>query len=205
MHALVFLGGAAFLLPDLLAHKLEADLVIAADRGWDNALANGFRPDLLVGDMDSIAAVPDGVEVLRVPAVKDDTDTQLAIECAIERGAERITLAGQLSGRADHTLSALFMLENLHRRRIAAELVDERNRVRVAQNESIELPKRGYRYFGVLSLGATTFTARGCRYEVDNVTLRRSEPYAVSNEITGECAHLTFNGDPVFVVESEWE
>lgn len=199
MHALVFLGGAPFLLPE----KIEAQLVIAADRGWDNALANGVRPDLLVGDMDSIAAVPDGVELLCVPAQKDDTDTQLAIKCAIERGADRITLAGQLSGRADHTLSALFMLENLHRRGIAAEMVDDRNRVRVSQNESVELTRCGYRYFGVLSLGTTKYTALGCRYEVDNVTLYRSEPYAVSNEITSECARLTFTGDPVFVVESE--
>lgn len=199
MHALVFLGGASFCLPE----RIGADLVIAADRGWENALANGVRPELLVGDMDSITTVPEGVETLCVPAVKDDTDTQLAIKCAIERGADSITLAGQLSGRADHTLSALFMLENLYLRGISAELVDDRNRVRVAQNESIVLPKRGYRYFGVLSFGTTTYTARGCRYEVDNVTLRRSEPYAVSNEITAGCAHLTFIGDPVFVVESE--
>lgn len=201
MHALVFLGGAPFLLPD----KLDADLVIAADRGWDNALANGYTPDLLVGDMDSISAVPDGVETICVPAQKDDTDAQLAIECAIGRGADRITLAGQLSGRADHTLSALFMLENLHRRGIAAVMVDDRNRVRVAQDECVELSRCGYRYFGVLSLGTTVYSEQGCRYEVDRRTLHRSDPYAVSNEITAERARITVTGDPVFVVESERE
>lgn len=200
MHALVFLGGAAFLLPE----KIDADLVIAADSGWDNALANGYTPGLLVGDMDSISAVPDGVELLCVPVQKDDTDTQLAIECAIGRGADHITLAGQLSGRADHTLSALFMLENLHRRGIAAEMVDDRNRVRVAQNECVELSRCGYRYFGVLSLGTTVYSERGCLYEVDERTLHRSEPYAVSNEIAADRACITVTGDPVFVVESEW-
>lgn len=200
MHALIFLGGARFLLPD----RIDADLVIAADSGWENALANGCTPHLLVGDMDSIASVPDGVEKLCVPAVKDDTDTQLAIDCALERGADRITLAGQLSGRADHTLSALFMLENLHRRGICAQLADDRNRVRVVRDESVVLPRRGYRYFGVLSLGETRYWARGCRYEVDGVTLRRSEPYAVSNEIAPDsgCAQLTFSGDPAFLTES---
>lgn len=224
MHALIFLGGEKFRLPERIAAELAgigledsgltdvglagsglaaaADLVIAADSGWENALANGITPDLLVGDMDSISAVPEGVEKICVPAVKDDTDTQLAIESAIERGADRITLAGRLSGRADHTLSALFMLENLHMRGIDAGLVDDRNRVRVAQNERIVLRQSGYRYFGVLSLGTTVYQARGCRYEVDD-TLRRSDPYAVSNEIAAECAELTFSGDPAFVIESE--
>ena len=204
MHALIFLGGAAFRLPDAARKELSdaADLVIAADRGYENAVANGFTPALLVGDMDSIPAIPAGVDVIRIPKIKDDTDTQHAIDVAIERGADRITLAGELSGRADHTLSALFMLENMRNRGVAAEMIDSRNRVRVVKDERVTLPRRGYRYFGVLSLGETVYTARGCFYEVERVTLRRSEPYAVSNEITADRAELSFEGDAAFLVES---
>ena len=204
MHALIFLGGAAFRLPDAARKELSdaADLVIAADRGYENAVANGFTPALLVGDMDSIPAIPAGVDVIRIPKIKDDTDTQHAIDVAIERGADRITLAGELSGRADHTLSALFMLENMSLRGVAAEMIDSRNRVRVVKDERVALPRRGYRYFGVLSLGETVYTARGCFYEVERVTLRRSEPYAVSNEITADRAELSFEGDAAFLVES---
>ena len=204
MHTIIFLGGAEFRLPDELRAELSrfADLVIAADRGWDNAVANGFLPDLLVGDMDSIAAVPAGVDVIRIPKIKDDTDTQHAIDVALDRGADRITLAGQLSGRADHTLSALFMLENLRLRGVAAQMVDDRNRARVVKDETVTLPRRGYRYFGVLSLGETVYSARGCFYAVERVTLRRSEPFAVSNEITADAAELVFEGDAAFLVES---
>ena len=204
MHTIIFLGGAAFRLPDEARGELlqTADLVIAADRGWENALANGFTPSLLVGDMDSIERVPAGVDVIRIPKIKDDTDTQHAIDVALERGATRVTLAGQLSGRADHTLSALYMLENLRLRGAEAEMIDDRNRVRVAKDERILLPRRGYRYFGVLSLGETVYSALGCFYEVECVTLRRSEPYAVSNEITADVAELRFEGDAAFVVES---
>ena len=203
LHALIFLGGAEFRLPEAARDELAAaDLVIAADRGYENAAANGFSPDLLVGDMDSIAAIPAGVDVIRIPKIKDDTDTQHAIDVALERGATRVTLAGQLSGRADHTLSALFMLENLRLRGVEAEMIDDRNRVRVVKDETVVLPRRGYRYFGVLSLGETAYTARGCFYEVERVTLRRSEPYAVSNEITADAAELTFEGDAAFLVES---
>ena len=203
MHTLIFLGGAAFRLPDALRTELaSADLVIAADRGWENALANGFEPALLVGDMDSIDRVPANVDVIRIPKIKDDTDTQHAIDVALERGATRVTLAGQLSGRADHTLSALFMLENLHLRGVEAEMLDDRNRVRVVKDETVTLPRRGYRYFGALSLGETVYSAHGCFYEVERVSLRRAEPYAVSNEITADAAELAFEGDAAFLVES---
>ena len=194
MHAVIFLGGAAFELPEAAKDELKrgADLVIAADRGWENAAANGFEPSLLVGDMDSIAAVPAGVDVIRIPKIKDDTDAQHAIDEAIGRGATRITLAGQLSGRADHTLSALFMLENMYLRGVEAEMIDDRNRVRVVKDGRVTLSRRGYKYFGALSLGETVYTAKGCFYEVERVTLRRSEPYAASHAITADFAELAF-------------
>lgn len=198
MHTLILLGGEFFPLP----RPIPADLTIAADRGWDNALRNGVTPDILVGDMDSIDRVPSGVELVRVPAVKDETDTQLAIRIAIERGADCITLAGRLSGRADHTLSVIFMLESLKREGIACEIIDDRNRVRLLCGERASV-ERGYKYFGLLSLGTSTVTAASCRYPLEGATLRRDVPYAVSNEVIGERAEIAVAGDPVLVVESD--
>ena len=204
MHAVIFLGGAAFRLPDALRDELcAAELIIAADRGWDNAALNGLTPGLLVGDMDSISDVPSGVETFRVPSVKDDADGQLAVNEAIARGATRVTLVGQLSGRADHTLSALYMLDALRLRSVEAEMVDDRNRVRVICGETVILRRRGYRYFGVISLGETIYSAHGCFYEADRAALSRTNPtLGISNEITAETAEIEVSGDPAFLVES---
>ena len=204
MYAVIFLGGASFLLPDdVRAPLAAADLVIAADRGWDNAAANGITPTLLVGDMDSISGVPAGVETFRVPSVKDDADGQLAVDIALERGADRITLAGQFSGRADHTISALFMLDALRARGVDAEMIDDRNCVRAICGEALVLRRRGYRYFGVVSLGETVYSAHGCFYEADRAVLRRGDPtFGISNEITAEYAQIEVSGDPAFLIES---
>ncbi len=94
-----------------------ADLLIAVDRGavWLNAVSR--RPDLLVGDLDS---VPDalvarlaaaGVEIDRRPVDKDASDTELAIERAAAMGATRVVLLGALRGqRLDHELANLLLL-----------------------------------------------------------------------------------------------
>ena len=49
---LVITGGP---LPRAIGRLPEADMVIAADRGADNAIALGLTVDLLVGDLDSVS------------------------------------------------------------------------------------------------------------------------------------------------------
>ena len=51
------------------------DFVICADGGYRAALQAGIKPDLLVGDFDSMPAPENPVcPVLRLPVHKDDTD-----------------------------------------------------------------------------------------------------------------------------------
>lgn len=94
-----------------------ASLVVAADGGARWASALGLAIDRWVGDGDSIdagdlAALADaGVRVDRVPAAKDASDTELALEAALEAGATELILLGALGGlRVDHALANLGLL-----------------------------------------------------------------------------------------------
>jgi len=196
MKAVIFLGGNLF-----RCEVPKADLYIAADRGWDNAVGNGIKPDIICGDMDSVSALPDNVEAVCVPTVKDDTDTQLAVRLAAERGADEIVLLGQLSGRGDHTLSAIFTVEAMTKSGIKAELRDDRNRVRYIENQKVRI-EREYRYFGIISLGETQTTITGARYPLDCYRLVRENPFAVSNEVDGDFAEVTVSGDGCVIIES---
>lgn len=176
--------------------------VIAADSGYDTAVKLGITPDLLVGDMDSIRAVPDSVETLRVKAEKDDTDTMLAISIAKEKGAERITVVGGAGGRADHWLSNIFMLEALADEGIDACLMDGINEIRAVCNGTLTIPKNDG-YFGILALDDSTVTVTGCKYPLTDSPLRRQLPYAVSNEVTADYAEIAVRGKVIVTVSKK--
>jgi len=100
-------------LPHLAA---SADLVIAADGGAAVALGLGVQPQVVIGDMDSLA--PDvlavlkknSIELVTFPPRKDETDLELALLEALRRDATDITILGALGGRLDHTLGNVYLL-----------------------------------------------------------------------------------------------
>ena len=206
--AFIYTGGTVF--DEYVIEKPEkGDLVIAADAGYLTARRLGITPDVVLGDFDTLgeANIPDGVECLRVPAEKNDTDTQLAVEVAIERGAEEIVIIGGLSGRLDHTLSTLAILENLWERkagRIYVILTDGKNRVRFIRSSGAILPRSQYRYFSLIAADETVkgITLDGCKYPLKNGRISRRHQWAVSNEITGNCALIEIKRGGVWVIES---
>jgi thiamine pyrophosphokinase len=110
MQALIVTGGESPPAEIMVKLAKKADIVIAADSGFDAALAAGLFPDLVVGDFDSLAdrsaldALP-ADKVIEYSAEKDDTDTEIAINEALKRGADQIVVAGGGGGRLDHLLA----------------------------------------------------------------------------------------------------
>ena len=84
----------------------EGDYIIAADAGCRHLERLGARPDLIVGDFDSLGRIPSFPNVEVCPVEKDDTDSMIALRHAVTLGCRRILLFGALGGRRlDHTLA----------------------------------------------------------------------------------------------------
>ncbi|MBR6808316.1 MAG: thiamine diphosphokinase [Clostridia bacterium] len=177
----------------------ENAYIIAADSGYDTAKKLNVTPQLLVGDMDSISSVPCGIDTYRVKAEKDDTDTMLAISIARSRGADEIILVGGGGGRLDHLLSNIFMLEALADEGIRHRMYDGTNEAFVLSDGEVTLKKRGG-YFGIIALEDSVVTATGCKYPLNAAPLKRTLPYAVSNEVTGSEAMIKVRGKVVVIV-----
>ena len=205
MRAFIYTGGAVRT-EFITEHPKADDLCIAADSGYHTAKALGERIDLLLGDFDSIGAVPhdEAIEIQQVPAEKDFTDTQLAVEIAIERGADEIIIVGGLTGRLDHTLSTLSILEALHARRVYATITDGQSRARYLKSSSYLIARSPYKYLSIIAVDEVVkgVDIEGCKYPLKKATLRRNHQFAVSNEITGNCAMVTVKKGGLYVIES---
>ena len=187
------------------APELPAALHCDHILGFCNHTDHAVIPHIVIGDFDHGTAVhpsENAENTVTVPCEKDDTDTMLACRIAMEHGAHRITIVGGTGGRIDHSLSNVFLLEQLKEQGIDVVLCDGNNRIRLLSKESVTLSPEGFPYFSLIALDQATVSATGCKYPLEQAPLHRSEPYAVSNEITSEAATVTVSGGPVLLIES---
>ena len=205
MKAFIYTGGDVWT-EHITEVPQEDDLILAADAGLLTARKLGVVPQILLGDFDSLGEpdVPDGTELIRVPVEKNDTDTQLAVRVAIERGAKELVIVGGLGGRVDHTLSALAILEDLSSKQVRAILTNGKNRVRFIRNSGALIAKSKFRFFSLIAADPVVkgVSVDGCKYPLKNAKLSRLNQYAVSNEITGNCALIEIRRGGVWLIES---
>lgn len=208
MRAFIYTGGTVD--PSGITERPEeGDLIIAADSGYRNAALLGVKPTVLLGDFDSLPRkelndAADGAEVLTVPSEKDFTDTQMAVETAVKRGANELYVIGGLSGRLDHTLSNLAIIRDMKASGARVVITDGKNRVRYLHNDSIIIMRSTYKYISLIALGEKVkgVSVEGCKYPLKNATLTDRYQYAVSNEIEGNCAFISVKKGELLIIES---
>ena len=103
--------------PEVDRARLRSDdWILAADGGLHNARRLGAHPSVIIGDLDSIdpeglpALEASGVALVQHPQRKDETDLELALQYAVEQGAQEIVVLGALGDRWDQTLANALLL-----------------------------------------------------------------------------------------------
>ncbi len=208
MKAFIYTGGNIF--KDNITEKPEdGDLKIAADSGYKNAIALGVSVDMLVGDFDSLEhseleGVNENIQIVTVPSEKDFTDTQLAVKLALEKGASYIVIIGGLDGRLDHTISNLAILESLYLQSKRGLITDGKNRVRYIKNSSELISRSAFKYLSLLAVDEKVkgVEIEGCKYPLKNATILRKHQFAVSNEISKNCALISVKKGGIYIIES---
>lgn len=183
---------------DLPGLAAGADIVIAADGGAAIALIHGVRPDLVVGDMDSLTPEvlqslnEKAVELVRVPSHKDETDLELALLEAIRRGADDITIVGALGGRVDHTLGNIYLLTMPQLQGLRVRLVDGDEEVFVIRDEAEWRGRAGDTVSLIpLTPEVSGIETRGLEYPLRGESLFMGPGRGISNRMLGDVAGMS--------------
>ena len=210
MKAFIYIGGTVN--PDnITEHPKADDLTIAADVGALNAKKLGDIPEMIVGDFDSAKLEElekefPRAEIVTVPKEKDFTDTELAIDAALKKGAKELVIIGGLDGRLDHALSNISILSSLWEMRIYTVITDGKNRVRYMNSSSTLIAKSHFTYLSIIPLSEKLkgLSIEGCKYPLANKTVLKSQPsLTISNEITGNCALISVRKGECLIIESK--
>ena len=163
----------------------QKDLIVAADGGLDHLKKLGRKPDLILGDFDSLGYVPEGAEVY--PVEKDDTDAMLAVRLGLEQGCDRFLLYGALEGdRVDHTLANFQLLLFLQKHSAKGWLVGDKQIVTTLW-EKQDYPATAEGIFSLFSMEyGTKVTLEGLKYELTDGLLQPDFPLGVSNQFVGK-------------------
>jgi len=186
----ILAGGRLRPAPRLRERLRAARLLICADGGLRTARRLGLRPAVAVGDFDSVSrplvawARARGATVVRYPAEKDRTDTELALEYAVRAGAAEVELFGALGGRLDHLLANVALLLRARARGVSVRIVDGEVEAFLATARTPVAGKPGD-LVSLLPLSAyvTGITTEGLKYPLHNACLRAGSTLGISNEV----------------------
>ena len=182
----------------------QGDLLIAADGGYAWLKERGLKPDLVVGDFDSMAEPAGVAHLVRLPKEKDETDTMAAVRLGRARGYRRFHIFGGTGGRFDHTLANLQLLAWLSRRGEEGRLYGPDWTAAAITGGTLEF---GPEHRGMISVFAHSDTVQGVtieglKYSLSGAELDNGFSLGVSNEFTGVPARVSVKEGTLLIV---WE
>lgn len=203
MKAVIFAGGPIEDYSYIDVDDIKNSFVIAADGGCKHTEKLGITPNVFVGDNDSWGrAYPDAENIIICPTEKDYTDTNKAIDYAVEKGCGLIDIYGGLGGRLDHEYSNYCMLAYGLSRGVKIRLIGKNNEVTM-ENKPFTLKRVKKKYVSFFPFGGVVegFSVKGLKYEAENIRLEFCEAQASSNEFSDcDIAEVSFESGFLIVM-----
>lgn len=189
----------------------RAGAVIAADGGLRHLLPFDRRPDVLIGDLDSL---PPGVDAeamaaqtIRYPRDKDETDLELALLHAVTHYPDReVLILGGFGGRFDHMLANVLLLAHPRLLGRPIRFVDDRQSAWLLAADpppgATTLTGAPGDIVSLLPLGgpAHVLATTGLRWPLHDEVLAFGAARGVSNEMTAAVATVRLGAGVVLCI-----
>ncbi len=188
----------------------DSSLIIAADGGAKHVRSLSKVPDYVIGDLDSISKgdldkLSDaGVPVIVYPHKKDQTDLELALNLAVEKGAEEILIFSAMGLRWDMTLANVMLLSLPILDGVGSVcIIDGKHEIRLLKgNATMEVAGTPGDILSLIPAGglAEGVGLKGLEYPLDNARIPFGSTWAVSNVFKEKRALISLEAGMLIVV-----
>lgn len=208
--AIIFYNGDLSDLTNAKKYIKPDDYVICADGGTRHALELGVKPDIILGDFDSLAPEIQQslkgkeIEWIAYEKEKDETDSELALKHALEKGYTTILIFGILGSRIDHMFTNFFALDILAKNNIDVTIVEGQKEIKVITKHTIFHGKKG----DLLSLiplkeNAKKVVTKHLQYPLNHEDLLFGYSRGISNVFTANTAEVSLENGSLLVIHEK--
>ena len=188
----------------------NAPFIICADGGARHLKMLGVKPDILLGDFDSISNEDLdyykslGVELLKYPPEKDMTDTDIAVSTAVDLGYKDIIIIGGMGTRFDHSLANVFLLKGMLDIGIRGCVINEYNEIYLIDDKIKIDSEIGFK-LSLIPISETVegITSTGLYYQLNEDTIKMGESRGVSNEFAADTSEISIKSGLLLVIKSK--
>jgi len=174
----------------------SAEMVVCADGGARHARRLGIRPDLILGDLDSLPPAVRrffrGVTVRRVPD-QESTDLEKALKHCISIGAVAAVVLGAIGDRIDHSAGALGCFRRFGKK-LRLTVVDRTGTISLLGRDETLPSYRGERFSLIPLDRCTGVRLDGARYPLRGEPLRLGVREGIGNSATGRSVRVRHTG-----------
>ncbi len=179
---------------------------IAVDGGYSFFKQAKIRPDIIIGDFDSLKKESvRGVDLLSFPVKKNATDTELAVEYCIDRGFKAIDIVMPIIGEPDHflglvTLLLMPRLSAIDKNKITGRIVNHQCEIILLKNCGMFFTKCNNEMLSVLPYGGPVkFTCQGMEYPANNLLIEQWQSTGLRNVIHSNKARILVKGTALVI------
>lgn len=181
----------------------KADFIIAADNGLSLLHSLNIKPNLIIGDFDSVSSelLEDYSQIPteKYPAKKDFSDSELCIQKAISMSPKEIIFLAMTGNYFDHSYAAIINLFRNYHRDTSMKIITSNSTI-FPITESITLSELQGRRFSLFPLTTVTqFNMTGSQYNFSKENLSFTD-YSISNTIIDDELKMNFKEGKLFCV-----
>jgi thiamine pyrophosphokinase len=187
--------------------------VVALDGAADRLKQLGVKPDVILGDFDSLQNPAEhGIQlhqheafvneqgILIVPAYdQNQTDLQKAIDFCDAQSAQSIDIVCATDGRFDHAISNIRVLKKKYRQHRLLVLHVAQQSLIYLKDESYEVQGKIGDMLGLFGFPHAVANSQGLKYELTQYVLDFAEQDSSSNQLTQEKALIEIKGEALLV------